>query len=295
MICKCEVCEMPLVYAGRGRPPVFCVKHGAESKAVKRAEAKDRLSQDVVFNFTCKSCSAPIPYKGYGRYPVYCTEHVRKRKKQHKEPVMLVCQTCEIRFPYRGFGTHPRYCPEHRGSYPGELTAGRECAGCHQWKTPDELYRSPKGGFWSYCRDCNAIDAKARYAINRCDPAHVKKAIDYQRAFKDRVRAEVRAAYGDACACCGETEPEFLTLDHVNNDGAEHRRDGKVRTGYSTWAFAKREGFPDWLQLLCWNCNSAKGAWGECPHVLLRERDHQARCCRVHHTHTSPHKGCILR
>lgn len=29
-----------------------------------------------------------------------------------------------------------------------------------------------------------------------------------------------------------------------------------------------------------------------CPGV---PHDHDARCCTVHHTHTSPHKGCVLR
>src|SRR5262252_4538483 len=37
-------------------------------------------------------------------------------------------------------------------------------------------------------------------------------------------RLEMIAAYGGECACCGETEPVFLTLDHVNGDGAAHRR-----------------------------------------------------------------------
>ena len=27
--------------------------------------------------------------------------------------------------------------------------------------------------------------------------------------------------YGWVCACCGEAEPLFLTIDHVNNDGAD--------------------------------------------------------------------------
>ena len=31
-------------------------------------------------------------------------------------------------------------------------------------------------------------------------------------------------AYGGGCVCCGVREPEFMTLDHVYDDGAAHRR-----------------------------------------------------------------------
>lgn len=30
----------------------------------------------------------------------------------------------------------------------------------------------------------------------------------------------------------------------------------------------------------------------DCPGV---SHDHEARCCTVHGTHTTPHKGCVLR
>lgn len=30
--------------------------------------------------------------------------------------------------------------------------------------------------------------------------------------------------YGRECKCCGETEPIFLTLDHINDDGSAQRR-----------------------------------------------------------------------
>ena len=29
------------------------------------------------------------------------------------------------------------------------------------------------------------------------------------------------------------------------------------------------EGFPDSIQVLCWNCNAAKGMDGVCPHQTL--------------------------
>lgn len=92
-----------------------------------------------------------------------------------------------------------------------------------------------------------------------------------------KIRGRVITAYGGRCACCGETEPKFLTLDHKNNDGAEHRRQinselkAKGRTGgrsYTLLKWAIDNNYPDTLQILCYNCNCGKERnGGTCPHV----------------------------
>ena len=75
-------------------------------------------------------------------------------------------------------------------------------------------------------------------------------------------RLTVIDAYGGVCACCGEYRYEFLALDHVNNDGAAHRKE--VGDVYK-WAIKTK--FPPSLQLLCHNCNMAKAIYGHCPHL----------------------------
>lgn len=71
------------------------------------------------------------------------------------------------------------------------------------------------------------------------------------------------AAYGGKCACCEEARIEFLTLDHVHGRAREPYR----ITGQKAWARLKAHGWPkDNYQLLCFNCNCAKGAYGHCPH-----------------------------
>jgi hypothetical protein len=79
---------------------------------------------------------------------------------------------------------------------------------------------------------------------------------------KMRARARVFEHYGSVCACCGESEPKFLQIDHVNGDGAEHRR--KVGKMVASWIV--RNNFPPDFQILCANCNWAKGVNGQCPH-----------------------------
>lgn len=87
------------------------------------------------------------------------------------------------------------------------------------------------------------------------------------------VRRRVFIAYGNKCVCCGETQREFLSLDHVGNDGAKQRRELN-KTGHkstlSTYYWAIKNGFPPSLQLLCYNCNMSKGFRGYCPHQVER-------------------------
>lgn len=67
-----------------------------------------------------------------------------------------------------------------------------------------------------------------------------------------------------ACKCCGENTYEFLSLDHVNNGGTQHRKLSKGRIEPKL----VKAGFPEGFQVLCHNCNMAKGFYGKCPHQV---------------------------
>lgn len=94
--------------------------------------------------------------------------------------------------------------------------------------------------------------------------------IEKNKQYIDNLRKEVYTAYGSICKCCGETNMKFLTLDHVNNNGKQHRISlvGKNRGGmYETLKWAKENGYPNCLQLACYNCNMGKARnKGVCPH-----------------------------
>jgi hypothetical protein len=85
---------------------------------------------------------------------------------------------------------------------------------------------------------------------------------------RNAVRDVVYRAYGGyKCACCGETEKLFLSIDHVNNDGAEHKRSMKLNTGEQLHRWLIRNNFPEGFQVLCMNCNWGKHRNnGVCPH-----------------------------
>jgi len=79
------------------------------------------------------------------------------------------------------------------------------------------------------------------------------------------IKTSVMNAYGGRCACCGERHLVFLSIDHVNGDGAEHRRSG-AKSGRGFYNWLRENNFPDGYQVLCFNCNFAKSQYGGCPH-----------------------------
>lgn len=85
-----------------------------------------------------------------------------------------------------------------------------------------------------------------------------------KRAYT-KLKGEVFTYYGNKCACCGIEIFEFLTMDHVNNDGSSRRKTGEP-TGLPLYRLIKKLGFPKDFQILCWNCNEAKHHHGVCPH-----------------------------
>jgi hypothetical protein len=100
-----------------------------------------------------------------------------------------------------------------------------------------------------------------------------------RKAHSEKIKAECFEAYGGwKCACCGETEPHFLTLDHINDDGAMWRRvefgAGNNGAGLRTYEWCKRNKYPPIFQVLCWNCQHGKRRNGVCPHRLETCRDH---------------------
>lgn len=63
------------------------------------------------------------------------------------------------------------------------------------------------------------------------------------------------------CEICGETDLKFLTIDHINNDGAERRRNGEV-FGIQLIRSFRKMGWPNSLRkdyrLLCFNHNCCR-------------------------------------
>ncbi len=97
------------------------------------------------------------------------------------------------------------------------------------------------------------------------------------RRLKGRIiarqkRLQVLTHYSNGeikCNCCGEKEIKFLCIDHINNDGYKKRKNGRRAAGTELYRLIIKDNFPDTFQVLCHNCNSAKGFYGLCPHKII--------------------------
>lgn len=172
----------------------------------------------------------------------------------------------------------------------------KQCSKCGDSKSVEEfsLYKKSKDGRSSWCKKCNAESTLRRYhsmtleerkAHNRARAAKVdnskrraqyaaspeirRKAIECQVRDRRRLRDRLYAGYGSKCSCCGEAQPLFLQLDHVNGGGVQHYRRTSPPTVYREVIAAN---FPPSYRLLCANCNM--GRWrngGICPHEAQRQ------------------------
>jgi hypothetical protein len=131
-----------------------------------------------------------------------------------------------------------------------------------------------------YCRACRAKkqcarDLKRRQAgfcrCGRTPEEGLSNCVICREKSRNRARQNklaVITAYGGKCQCpggCQITEPDFLTVDHPNGDGAKHRADtGLVGSAFYSWL--KLNNFPKEYRLLCWNCNVSRYQFEACPH-----------------------------
>jgi serine/threonine protein phosphatase PrpC len=117
-----------------------------------------------------------------------------------------------------------------------------------------------KSGLKKYVRCKQCLDYQHNIRSNRRTLN-----INYARKYRLDKRAVVFNAYGSRCYCCGEAQVEFLTVDHINNDGAIHRR--QIGTGsYALYNWIIKHGFPNDFQLLCGSCHLSKNRGGQCIH-----------------------------
>lgn len=87
------------------------------------------------------------------------------------------------------------------------------------------------------------------------------------RELRQNQRKKIIEKYGSKCVCCGESQYEFLNIDHKNNDGAIHRKKMGGSSKIISWII--KNNYPDDFQILCFNCNLAKSIYGQCPHKKI--------------------------
>ena len=87
------------------------------------------------------------------------------------------------------------------------------------------------------------------------------------------------------CNCCGETIQEFLAIDHISGKRQMDSEPELIKLGYKSkynntalinWILKNNylKNLPkEYFQILCHNCNLAKGFYGTCPHETARKEE----------------------
>lgn len=137
------------------------------------------------------------------------------------------------------------------------MAAHKKCSRCGKRKSLSSFYACNRNddGLQSYCRKCSSEAALAKGSDG----------VGYTQRYARRVRLEVLCHYSadpPFCACCRESQYEFLSIDHIDGGGAQHRKE----IGSGLYAWLRRNGFPKGFRVLCHSCNQSIGAYGYCPH-----------------------------
>ncbi len=138
------------------------------------------------------------------------------------------------------------------------------CEDCDPWCR--QCGTEPRIAGSHYCHTCQSGRRREWY---HADPQNRAARLASNKVGLEKLRSETFATYGGACECCGESEPAFLTIGHVNNDGAAHRREIGIYGGITFYRWLRDQGYPqDRYCLQCWNCNCGRESnGGICPHL----------------------------
>jgi hypothetical protein len=99
---------------------------------------------------------------------------------------------------------------------------------------------------------------------------NVKEISEKRKLCRRQAKMDCLSHYGKVCACCGESRPEFLVIDHINGGGNQHRKENGI-SGSSMYFWLRKRNFPIGFRVLCDNCNMSLGMYGYCPHDKEKE------------------------
>ena len=142
-----------------------------------------------------------------------------------------------------------------------------------------ERFKAKKNANWAKNYPKNKVRLSKKTRIVRVE----KKQLVFTHYSKKLSNSNV-----PCCNCCGYTGIEFLTIDHIIPKREMEKKfksivktinenisitPNEIKAGYNAKRKAHQliqwlitNNFPKKFQILCWNCNFAKGILGKCPH-----------------------------
>lgn len=263
-------------HAGRVKLRYYCWEcHNAKYRVVGKRH-RDRLREEVfaAYGGKCACCGIDgkeflgLDHVGGGgkahRKSVSESVYSRVKKEGFPSKYRLLCHNCNCSIGFRGYCPHrpddpkfhhtvekarrqPKTVCDDLDKATKETKVCFKCGG--EFPLNENWFYRHKymgDGFLGKCRECARKDVKV-------------PSLEGRRALREAVLQHYSGG-AMACACCGESHEEFLQVDHVNGGGRKDRLNGDL------YSRLRREGFPEGFQILCANCNLAKGSGSHCPH-----------------------------
>lgn len=197
-----------------------------------------------------------------------CLEcRTRVKEKRERDVANGLCAVCGIR-PHTEGSTRCAECRRKKNENARRKHDSGICSHC---------FKNPLVPGKASCQQCidegkNRRDLRKKEGI--CLQCGINKAIPGQilceqckknkKIVSSKLKQRIIDEYGGKCNCCGESEPIFLSIDHIDNNGAAHRRE----VGNKIYNWLEKHNYPKGnFQLLCFNCNFGKRVnGGICPH-----------------------------
>ena len=115
-------------------------------------------------------------------------------------------------------------------------------------------------------RKCKRCGKPAERGKTHCQKCIEKLSVAHSERCR-LYRYRIIDGYGGRCACCGESNKEFLAIDHKGYRACEEKEKfGRMLSVAELCKIIERENFPSTYQVLCHNCNMSFGSYGYCPH-----------------------------
>ncbi|MBD0372781.1 MAG: hypothetical protein ICV60_18195 [Pyrinomonadaceae bacterium] len=207
----------------------------------------------------------------------FCSRACQQAKKA---VVKKICAACGKEYEaWLCRAEHSTYCSmkcRNKG-YESKALQGyskrcNECRGVKSLSEFSQVFHRGKLRYRSKCRAClrachssEQVKERQKLAYLQDRERRLDKNKEYIKVRTRELRAQIINSYGGKCVCCGESTLEFLAIDHIFDDGAQHRRESKLR-GLAFYNWLIKQGCPKTFQLLCHNCNTAKAFYATCPH-----------------------------
>jgi hypothetical protein len=161
----------------------------------------------------------------------------------------------------------------------GKRKAKKGKTKCQECINTDVIYqreRRHKNRDLGLCITCGnpaMVNTETGLIMKCCSKCSEIKNIN-ERKNRKLLKIKVLSYYSKGepkCACCGEKELDFLSVDHINGGGNKHHKTFELSStcGGNICRWVKRNNYPPGFRVLCMNCNFAIGAFGSCPHQRL--------------------------